>query len=213
MTPGRDRAAGSSPADGLDAPPDADAAATAAVAGDPGAAEATGGTDPAGAALDASPDAAAEALSRARAAARARGLRPGSAPRRTPRTDAAGRPRVPRDPALISDVVERLVEDRGWVAEVEVGGVMGRWPQIVGAEVAANAHPESFADGVLVVRASSTAWATQLRLLSGTLLRRIAEETGPDAVVELRVLGPTAPSWSHGRRRVSDGRGPRDTYG
>ena len=36
---------------------------------------------------------------------------------------------------------------------------------------------------------------------------------GPDAVAELKVVGPSAPSWSRGPRRASDGRGPRDTYG
>ncbi|MEO7422193.1 MAG: DUF721 domain-containing protein, partial [Ornithinibacter sp.] len=28
-----------------------------------------------------------------------------------------------------------------------------------------------------------------------------------------KVVGPSAPSWSRGSRRVQDGRGPRDTYG
>ena len=42
---------------------------------------------------------------------------------------------------------------------------------------------------------------------------RLAEEVGEGTVAELRVVGPGAPSWSRGRRRVQDGRGPRDTYG
>ena len=45
------------------------------------------------------------------------------------------------------------------------------------------------------------------------LLGSIAEAVGPDVVHELRVHGPSAPSWSRGPRRTSDGRGPRDTYG
>jgi predicted nucleic acid-binding Zn ribbon protein len=63
------------------------------------------------------------------------------------------------------------------------------------------------------VRADSTAWATQLRLLESTLMGRLAEEVGEGTVTELRVAGPGAPSWSRGRHRVQDGRGPRDTYG
>ncbi|GMA87053.1 hypothetical protein GCM10025868_23030 [Angustibacter aerolatus] len=57
-----------------------------------------------------------------------------------------------------------------------MGGVIGRWAQVVGIEVAAHSTPESFEEGVLVVRADSTAWATRLRLLAPTLLRRLAEE-------------------------------------
>jgi len=90
---------------------------------------------------------------------------------------------------------------------------MGRWPQIVGTDVAAHSTPVSFADGILTVRADSTAWATQLRLLSSSLLTRLAEEVGEDTVGEIRVVGPGAPSWSRGSRRAQDGRGPRDTYG
>ena len=42
--------------------------------------------------------------------------------------------------------------------------------QIVGAEVAAHCLPEEFEAGRLTVRADSTAWATQVRLLAPTLL-------------------------------------------
>ena len=41
----------------------------------------------------------------------------------------------------------------------------------------------------------------------------VAQTQLDDAVAELKVVGPSAPSWSRGPRRASDGRGPRDTYG
>ena len=40
------------------------------------------------------------------------------------------------------------------------------------------------------MRADSTAWATQLRLLSSSLLTRLAEDVGEGTVGELRVVGP-----------------------
>lgn len=104
------------------------------------------------------------------------------------------------------------MDDRGWQVDLAVGSVMGRWPQIVGADVAAHATPVTFQEGVLTVRAESTAWATQLTLLTSVLLGRLAEEAGEGTVTELKIVGPAAPSWSKGRRRVA-GRGPRDTYG
>lgn len=106
-----------------------------------------------------------------------------------------------------------MVAERGWDVDVAVGSVMGRWEQIVGAEVAAHTVPVTFEDAVLTVRCDSTAWATQLRMMSSHLLQRISADVGPGVVVELRIVGPTAPSWSRGPRKVSDGRGPRDTYG
>ena len=80
-------------------------------------------------------------------------------------------------------------------------------------EVGAHSQAESFADGKLVVRTDSTAWATQLRLLAPTVVRRLNEDLGHGTVVVIEVLGPHAPSWKHGSRTVRDGRGPRDTYG
>ena len=117
-----------------------------------------------------------------------------------------------RDPSLLGDQMDRLLLDRGWNVDVAIGSVMGRWSAIVGTEVAAHCTPVTFSDGVLIVRAESTAWATQLRLMSSSILGRLETEVGKDAVTELRVHGPSAPSWSRGLRK-STGPGPRDTYG
>jgi predicted nucleic acid-binding Zn ribbon protein len=64
----------------------------------------------------------------------------------------------------------------------------------------------------LTVQASSTAWATQLRLLQRELIKRIAAGVGNGVVKRLKIKGPDAPSWRHGPRHAP-GRGPRDTYG
>jgi predicted nucleic acid-binding Zn ribbon protein len=169
---------------------------------------------------DTADTAAASALARAREAARAKGLHPGSKPPRT-RDRSGGRAgsvaggrdgRDGRDPSLLGDQLDRLLLDRGWNVDVAVGSVMGRWPAIVGTEVAAHCKPVTFSDGVLLVRADSTAWATQLRMMSSSILGRLEAEIGKDAVTELRVQGPSAPSWTRGPRK-STGPGPRDTYG
>ena len=159
-------------------------------------------------------EAAAAALARARAAAKAKGLRPGLRPRRRVKDVPVGeRSTGGRDPKLLGDQLDQFVTERGWVGDVAVGAVIGRWSQIVGAEIAQHCAPVDFVEGILTVRADSTAWATQLRLLSSSLLTRLAEEVGEGTVGELRVVGPGAPTWSRGQRRVQDGRGPRDTYG
>jgi predicted nucleic acid-binding Zn ribbon protein len=112
--------------------------------------------------------------------------------------------------------VERLVDQRRWRDPLSIGSVIAAWPRVAGAEVAAHCVPERVDDGVLVVRADSTAWATQLRLLGSTIVARLAEELaapgGSSAITSVTVLGPSAPSWKKGPRSVP-GRGPRDTYG
>lgn len=160
----------------------------------------------------------AEALSRARANARSRGLRPGTSDRRRGSGDALGERRsgtsdgAARDPRLVGAEVERLVSSRGWDSDVQVGAVIGRWSTIVGAEVAQHVQPLGFDDTVLTVQADSTAWATQMRLLTHSVLTRIETEVGAGVVTEITVRGPAAPSWRKGRLRAQ-GPGPRDTYG
>lgn len=158
-----------------------------------------------------------DALRRARISAREKGFRPGSPARRRARKAGdlgTGRARDNgRDPAAIGDQLDRLLVDRGWQVDVAAGSVMGRWNEIVGDAVAAHAQPVSFTGGELTVRADSTAWTTQLRLLSSTLLGNFEQAVGPDVVESLRIVGPNAPSWKKGPRTVRDGRGPRDTYG
>jgi predicted nucleic acid-binding Zn ribbon protein len=187
-------------------------------------------SDPAAAGRRTGLDVARAALAAARAEAARRGLRPGSVPRgddgrgaesgsparnrwrRAAPDQRSGAHPDERDPQLLGPTLDRLVADRGWETDAAVGGVMGRWDAIVGAEVAAHARPLSYADGELVVQTDSTAWATQIRLLAPTLLARLAAELGAGTVTTVTVRGPSAPSWKRGPLSVR-GRGPRDTYG
>ncbi|RKN14727.1 DUF721 domain-containing protein [Micromonospora musae] len=118
----------------------------------------------------------------------------------------------PRDPQPLGAVLNRLMKARGWQQPAAEATVFGAWERVVGPEVAQNSRPVKLENGELTVEARSTAWATQLRLLAGSLLKQIAREVGHNVVRKLHIHGPAAPSWSRGPRRVR-GRGPRDTYG
>jgi predicted nucleic acid-binding Zn ribbon protein len=118
-----------------------------------------------------------------------------------------------RDPKLLADAVERLVESKGWTTEINVHTLLARWALLVGATNAAHSQPEAYADTVLTVRADSTAWATQLRHLAPRLVAMLNEQLGEGTITRIKVLSPDAPSWKKGRLSVRDGRGPRDTYG
>jgi len=155
-------------------------------------------------------------LAQAQADARKAGRR--TADRKAVRTGDVDRQRrssaVPddRDPQTLGSSVDRLVTERGWGTQAAVGGVVARWPAVVGAELADHCDPERFADSVLTVRAESTAWATQLRLLAPMLVARLNAECGEGTVTQVRVLGPGGAPQRSGRLRVP-GPGPRDTYG
>ncbi|MEO3811414.1 DciA family protein [Sphaerisporangium sp. B11E5] len=149
-----------------------------------------------------------EKLAQAKADAAKRGQLPRREPRRrsSPRRDAA-------DPQLLGRAIRDLLSDRGWEQPVAVGGVFGRWKEIVGPDLAAHTKPETFADGEVLVVADSTAWATQLRMLASSLVRRLNEELGDGTVQRVRVRGPQNGPKPTGGLRVTGSRGPRDTYG
>jgi predicted nucleic acid-binding Zn ribbon protein len=133
---------------------------------------------------------------------------------RAPRTGrVSGAHPDDRDPQTLDAALTRIVDDHGWQVDLKVASMFARWAELVGEEVGAHSRAESFADGKLVVRTDSTAWATQLKLLAPSVVRRLNEDLGHGTVVVIDVLGPHAPSWKHGPRSVRDGRGPRDTYG
>ncbi|HEY3527542.1 MAG TPA: DciA family protein [Nocardioides sp.] len=133
---------------------------------------------------------------------------------RAPRTGrVSGAHPDDRDPQTLDAALTRIVDDHGWQVDLKVASMFARWTELVGPEVGAHSRAESFADGKLVVRTDSTAWATQLKLLAPALVRRLNEDLGHGTVVVIEVLGPHAPSWKHGARSVRGSRGPRDTYG
>jgi len=116
------------------------------------------------------------------------------------------------DPQPLSTALDGLLADQGWRLAAAVGSVFGRWDQLVGAEVAAHTRPERFTDGELVVAADSAAWATQVRLLAATLVRRLNEDLGHGTVTRVVVRGPASPR-RMGPLRVRGTREHNDDYG
>jgi predicted nucleic acid-binding Zn ribbon protein len=148
---------------------------------------------------------------------------PGAEPAGTGRPAAPGQAaarRRPRrsgrahreDPQPLSTALDDLLADQGWQTEAAVGSVFGRWDQLVGPDVAAHTRPERFSDGELVVIADSAAWATQVRLLTSAVLRRLNTELGHGTVTRVVVRGP-APPRRMGPLRVRGTREHNDDYG
>jgi len=117
------------------------------------------------------------------------------------------------DLVSLATAVDRVVGTAGGRERLAVHGVFGRWPELVGADVAAHSRPTGFDGGVLDVAADSSAWATQLRLLAPVVMAAVDRLLGVGTVTSVRVSGPGRPSWRHGRLGLRDARGARDTYG
>ncbi len=157
-----------------------------------------------------------EALEKARADARTRAAKSAGSTRRSARSsvrEAARAGRTAGEPVPFGVALTDLLAQRGWQAQAAGASVLSRWESLVGEQIAAHCKPVALREGQLVIEAETTAWATQLRLLSRTLTAKLTEQLGEDVVRSLVVRGPSGPDWRHGSLRVTGGRGPRDTYG
>lgn len=117
------------------------------------------------------------------------------------------------EPGKLSNILEELVREKDWRKGLADGSLFTNWAEIVGAEVSEHCEPITLLDGRLTVQARSTAWATQLKLLSHELLKRIQSHPSGASTEEIFIIGPTTPSWRRGARTIRGARGPRDTYG
>ena len=117
------------------------------------------------------------------------------------------------EPHLLSEVLAELVDERDWRTGLAEGNLFSNWEQIVGPQIFEHSTPISLLEGVLTIRTSSTAWSTQLQLVSPDILATI-QQSAPGALVDsIVIIGPNGPSWKKGLRTIRGARGPRDTYG
>ncbi len=116
------------------------------------------------------------------------------------------------DPTAIADVINELIGQKEWQLGIAEGNLFTDWDSLVGPEIASHATPLTLVDGRLTIQTTSTAWATQLNLISHQLLQTITTQAAGALVEELKIIGPHAPSWKKGVRTIRGAKGPRDTY-
>lgn len=117
------------------------------------------------------------------------------------------------DPEKLSNILNDLVTTRDWKKGIAEGTLFTKWREIVGNEIADHCEPITLFEGRLTIKAESTSWAVQLRLLTPELLKNIRSRSEGALVDEVTVIGPNTPSWKRGLRTIRGARGPRDTYG
>jgi predicted nucleic acid-binding Zn ribbon protein len=117
------------------------------------------------------------------------------------------------DPEKIGNILNELVDSRDWRKGIAEGNLFSDWREIVGTDIADHSTPITLFEGKLTIQTSSTAWSTQLRLMSSELLNKIRQSAPGALVDELVIIGPHAPSWKRGLRTIRGAQGPRDTFG
>ncbi len=84
-----------------------------------------------------------------------------------------------RKPAAtpLSEALEAYVKRTGLARRLDQASVIPEWAELVGPAIAEVTTPEVVLEGgVLVVRVKSAAWATELQLMSGEILRKLGQK-------------------------------------
>ncbi|MGW1776223.1 DciA family protein [Streptomyces sp. NPDC002104] len=137
------------------------------------------------------------ALHQAREAAKARGeAGTRKAKRRTRTTAVRG---DGREPTGFAAVLQGLMADRAWDVPAAGGSILDQWPDIAAAlspKLAAHVKAVAFHSetGQLDLCPDSSAYATQLRLISSRIVTAANDAAGTQAVRTVRVLAVGAPT-------------------
>ena len=100
-------------------------------------------------------------------------------------------------PPALSELLEQVARRRGWDRRLEEAQVHAVWQQVAGESLARHVAPVRLHGGVLVLRASSAAWATQVRYLTGELIPRLNAALGTDLVERVTVTTAGGADRSH----------------
>lgn len=73
------------------------------------------------------------------------------------------------------------------LAEVQMA-----WPEVCGAQIAANAEPVKERDGVVTIACASGPWSQELEMMGDTLLERLSSALGEGRLERLRFTADLA---------------------
>lgn len=97
------------------------------------------------------------------------------------------------EPVPIGDALDSVVRSLRGPSRAVIGGVVGRWDEVVGTAIAQHVRPMTVDGGVLTVIVDDPAWATQMKFLSPQIIDAIRAQVGVEIErIEVRVDGRAA---------------------
>jgi predicted nucleic acid-binding Zn ribbon protein len=80
-----------------------------------------------------------------------------------------------------------LAARRGWQSHLSAGDLSESWSEIVGTQLASHTAPLRLQGGVLVLAASSSMWAAEVRQHSRMITERVNERLGDGTIRQVTV--------------------------
>ena len=94
-----------------------------------------------------------------------------------------------RRPVTIREALQTYLSRTGLERRLAQAQVVPEWPKLVGPQIAAVTEPESVtADGTLFVRVATSAWMTELQLMTPEIMARLNAGRGAGRIKTIRWL-------------------------
>ncbi len=97
-----------------------------------------------------------------------------------------------RDPNALCGVLQTFATNNKWDKQLSIAKLRASWSKVVGESIAQHCEISQVVNNVLIIRAQSAVWATQLSYLLPQLKKKINENLAHVDIQEIKVIGPTA---------------------
>jgi predicted nucleic acid-binding Zn ribbon protein len=92
------------------------------------------------------------------------------------------------DLASLGEIVDGLMREQVFSRGMPVAQLASRWPEIVGARLAAETAPAALDEGILTVEVSTGPWGAQATFLHEEIKRKADEALGGGRVEHVRIV-------------------------
>lgn len=105
-----------------------------------------------------------------------------------PLGEAAGNDGRSAPPARVGQILRALAARRRWESNLVAARISAHWEEIVGKQIASHSHPVRLRGGVLVLRAESSLWAGEVRMLGAEIADRVNQLLGTETVTKISLV-------------------------
>lgn len=105
-----------------------------------------------------------------------------------------------RDPRAFCGILQSFASNNNWNKQLNIAKLRNSWNEVVGENIANHCEISQVINEVLIIRAQSAVWATQLSYLLPQLKEKINNNLSDIKIREIKVIGPTTTGLGSWRR-------------
>lgn len=90
-----------------------------------------------------------------------------------------------KQPELIGNLIDSILQERGYLSICKEWDVVAKWPAIVGEKIASVTECTRMEDGRLYVKVASSSWRNEIVFLKDEIIKKIKKETDCSSLYDI----------------------------